>query len=125
MTTKQDRAVAFINELIGLAGTLQAVRGQCKSLNDRYNSEGYSALWNAFQTVAQNTDGSLVATPDATTNTTHPINAAAAGSLAALVKAVTPGQCTAGMVLVQQLLNLFGNVAVATGNYSQTIDDLN
>lgn len=118
--TKQTRALNAANSLMSIAGQLAALRATINQFVTQYNSEGYGATWGNLGTCAQNTDGSLGAA-DGSPTAGHPINT---GTYPTLNKAVTAAQLTSGVSLIEQLQNFFGNSAVTTGNYSQTVDDL-
>lgn len=121
-TTKLDRAIIAANNLIGISVTLRGLRGQINDFVTNYTDEGFSTIWSNFATAAQNADGSL-GTVDGSPNVTHPIDTRVA-SQTALTKDVSETQLAAGITMIQQLQNFFGNSAVTTGNYSQTTDDL-
>lgn len=118
--TKQSRAVAAANALIGINQQLVALMASIDNFVKAYNSEGYSTVWSNLPTCAQNADGSL-GTADSTPTSGHPINTA---TIPALLKAVPATQLVSGVTMIEQLQNFFGNVAVTTGNYRQTLDDL-
>lgn len=122
MATKQDKAVVAANALIGLAGQFQALYQAAVAFNSVYNSEGYSTTWGNFPTAAQATDGSLGAA-DATPTAGHPIDIRVA-NVAALAKAVPASQLTSMVTALQQFINYCTSVAVITGNYNQSINDL-
>lgn len=119
-TTRQDAAVTAANELINLMALLKGVRQQVTEYVTKYNKENYSATWAALATAAQNANGSL-GTADGAPVATNPIDTRVTTGLS---KAVTKNMLTAGVVALQQLQNFFGNVAVVTGDYSQSADDL-
>jgi hypothetical protein len=118
--TKQQAAIVRANQLIGLCQTLQTTRSSITDFIKAYNSEGYSTVWAGLATAAQNPDGSL-GTADGSPNTAHPIDTRVITGLNA---AVSETQLVAGVTLLTQLQNFFGNLGVTTGNYSQNLDDL-
>src|SRR6516225_5321101 len=68
----QQAALQGITDLFNIINQAVALRVAIEGFLDRYNSEGYSALWNNFPTAAVNADGSIGAA-DATPNPAHPI----------------------------------------------------
>lgn len=120
--TKEDAAIAGANELFGYMQQLKAIRLGMTDFLKKYNDETWSTVWASLATAAQNADGSL-GTADGTPNTAHPIDTRV-GTQTALNKAVTQTMLVSGVTCLNQLVNFFGNVAVTTGNYSQSVDDL-
>jgi hypothetical protein len=88
----------------------------------KYNSEAYNTTWASFPTAAQNADGSL-GTADGTSVTTHPIDTRVV-AVSQLSRSPTQVQLVAGVTLLNQLINFFGNTTVTSGNYTQNVDDL-
>lgn len=118
--TKQSKAVNAANALIGINQQLVNLMTSIDGFVKTYNSESYSSVWNNLPTAAQNADGTL-GTADGTPVTTHPINT---GLITNLLKAATATQLVAGVTMIEQLQNFFGNLSVAQANYRQTLDDL-
>jgi hypothetical protein len=118
--TKQTRALNAANSLMSIAQQFSALRATINQFVTQYNSEGYGTTWGNLATAAQNSDGSLGAA-DASPTAGHPINTSTNPTLN---KAVTAAMLTSGVTMLQQLQNFFGNSAVTTGNYTQTVDDL-
>lgn len=111
--TKQAATVAAANNLVGLMQRFQSLRTDAQAYVNTYNSEGWNNVWSTMPTFVFNNDGSTGAV-DASPNVTHPI--------IGLNKTAT--QLISGVTCLQQYLNFCTNVAVATAQYSQTIDDL-
>jgi hypothetical protein len=122
MATRQDKAVAAANQLIGIANQLALLRAQINDYVTTYNNEAYSTTWGAFPTAAQNADGSL-GTADGTPTAGHPIDTRVA-NVGLLTKAVTAAMLSSMVTCLQQLQNFFSNATVTTGNYNQSINDL-
>lgn len=118
--TKQTRALAAANGIMAIAQQLATLRANIAAFVTAYNSEGYGTTWGNLATCAQSADGSL-GTADGTPTAGHPIDTRVYPTLN---KAVPASSLTGGVNLIEQLQNFFGNVAVTTGNYSQTVDDL-
>jgi hypothetical protein len=118
--TKQTRALNAANSLMSIAQQLAALRATINQFVTQYNSEGYGTTWGNLATCAQNSDGSL-GTADGSPTSGHPIDNRV---YTTLNKAVPATALTSGVTLIQQLQNFFGNSAVTTGNYNQTVDDL-
>jgi hypothetical protein len=113
--TKQQGAIAAAQTLIGVMQQMQALRASAKAFVDQYNSEGWTAFWNAMATYAVNADGSPGAV-DGAPVVTHPT------SVGQINKSAT--SLIAGVTALQDFLNFCQNSAVATAQRSQTIDDL-
>lgn len=118
--TLQSRAINAANGMLAISQQLSALRATINQFVTQYNSEGFSTVWNALGTCAQNTDGSL-GTADGSPNTAHPINT---GTYTTLNRAVSATQLINGVAMIEQLQNFFGNAAVVQNNYSITIDNL-
>jgi hypothetical protein len=112
--TVQQGAIAAAQTLIGVMQQLQALRASAKAFVDQYNSEGWTARWNAMATATINADGSQTA--DGAPTAGHPI------TVGSINKSGT--QLVAGVSTLQDFLNFCQNGAVATAQRSQTIDDL-
>ncbi len=121
-TTKCDQAIAAANSLIGIAASIRTLKAQVDDLVNNYNNEGWSTIWGALATAAQNADGSL-GTADGSPNTAHPIDTRVA-TQTALAKAVSQAKLVAGIVALQQFQNLLNNGAVTQAAYLQSINDL-
>jgi hypothetical protein len=111
----QSKAVAAANLVIGFAQTMETLRSQINEFVVEYNSEGYSAMWAAFATAAQNPDGTLGAA-DGTPVTSHPITT---GNISRSQQALVNG-----VSLLQDFQAFLTNQPVTTKQRSQTIDDL-
>lgn len=120
--TKQTKAIAAANGIIGIAQQLSSLRSTINAFVAPYNSEGYSTVWNNLATAALNADGSL-GTADASPNTSHPIDTRVAANQG-LLKAVSATQLVNAVAMIEQLQNFFGNLAVTQNNYNVTVDDL-
>lgn len=117
MAAPQASAVAAANQLVALMNQARLLRASINEFVNQYNSEGYSSAWNAMATAAQNADGSL-GTADGTPVTTHPI------TTAGMPAGRTATQLVAGVTFCQDYQKFLTNVAVATAQRSQTVDDL-
>lgn len=120
--TKQTKAIAAANGIIGIAQQLAILRSNINAFVVPYNSEGYSTVWNNLATAALNTDGSL-GTADSTPNVSHPIDTRVAANTN-LAKAVSATQLINAVAMIEQLQNFFTNLAVTQNNYNITVDDL-
>jgi hypothetical protein len=113
--TKQTGAIGAATQLVGLMQQMQSIRASAKAFVDTYNSEAWSAVWNAMATAVPNADGSLGAA-DGAPNVAHPI------TVGGINKSATA--LIAGVTALQDFLNFCQNAVVATAQRSQTIDDL-
>jgi hypothetical protein len=120
MSTKQDAAISFANQLGSLAGQAQELRSALAEAVKRYNSEAYNTIWNAMATAPQNTDGTLGAA-DSTPQAGHPIDNRVYPTLS---KALTANALVAMITFANDFNNFLTNVNPGASQRSQTIDDL-
>lgn len=114
--TPQQNAINLANSLLAVMGSLSNLKQQIDQIVSIYNAEQVNTVWSAMATAALNADGSLGAA-DASPVTTHPITVGSINK--------SEAQLISGMTCIEQLQNFFNNVAVTTGNYIQTVRDLN
>lgn len=114
--TKHNGALNAAGTLMSLMSSLMSVRQGAKSFMDTYNSEGWSTLWANLPTYTPTADGSA---PEPLVTDLTPVSSHPTVDLHK-----SSAQLVAGVVLLQQFLNLCQNAAVITAQYSQTIDDL-
>lgn len=83
--------------ITGIAQALAFISSEASTLNKYYFDSGASTLVNALAT---------------------------ADTPATLASALTKGEVTNGITMIQELVDFFGNASVATGDYQSTADNL-
>ena len=120
--SRQDRAIAYANQLMGMAQQLANIRSTLNQYIIQMKNEQYADVWLALQTVPMNPDGSLGTTPDSPPNPNNPIFAPA---YPALNRAIPPQDLVIGInQLLIQLSNFFSNQPVTQADYNAMIDAL-
>ncbi len=122
MATRCDAAVSAANQLVSIMQQFSNLRQTVNQFVQQYNSEGYSTLWTAWPTAAQNADGSLGAA-DGTPQASHPLDNRQA-NIAALQKVATSNQYVNAVAMLMAFQAFLTNQAVATAQRNQNVDDL-